>query len=171
MRFDRKTKVVAVVVLLAALQVGGAGFAYWTKGQLAEQVVAARSRVDFAMLQLEHALTRPAQPAGEVAPRPALERPQLLRGPDVAGTLRMVNSLAESASLEFGSVKATTSTQPGKQTYLVTGLGAPERLCQFLANLETGERLVVVESGRITPSSAVEIAFELVLATYHEGDR
>lgn len=171
MRFDSKTKVTLAIAVLGLLQAATAGFLHWQRTVKQEQLATSKAQIDFAMRQLQHELTRPAQPGAETAPRATLEQPKLLPNPDVAGTLRMVHSLAESASLEFGTVKALQSNTTGKQTYQITGVGTPSRVCHFLANLEHGERLVVVESGRVTPNSAVDLAFEFVLATYHEGDR
>ncbi len=42
-------------------------------------------------------------------------------------------------------------------------------MASFLVAVEAGDRLVVIESGRVMPGGDDELYFELGFATYHRG--
>jgi hypothetical protein len=61
------------------------------------------------------------------------------------------------------------SSASGKQGFQMTARGTPRQVCSFVGALEREERLLVVESGRVSPAGAGAIALELGFATFHQG--
>ena len=81
----------------------------------------------------------------------------------------VVNALGIEARVTFDAIKASTSNVAGKQSFQLSGHGTPQQVCEFLAAIEKHDRLIIVESGRLTPGGGELVAFDLGLATYHRG--
>lgn len=160
-RFSRRL-VVIVIVSVSLLQAGLAGVAYF--GRKANEGIL-QSAVDRgAKLAAEIAIARERK-VDTVPPPPS--RWRLLDSPDVSGILEFVQARGDAAGVVFASVKAAQSGTSGKQSYQISGHGTPDQVCTFLEDLETQERLILIESGKVTPGSDSEIQFELGMATYH----
>ena len=165
MRLDKKTVVLAIVGAVTLLQLGLAGLAKWSRKATERDLASQQSQLDFVGQMIENARRRAAEPPPKII---AVEQ-QLLKTPDVAGTLQLIQGIADACKIQLGSVKAAQSATAGKQTFQISGIGNPDEVCKFLAGIEDSARLVIAESGRVSPGTAAEIAFELALATYHEG--
>jgi hypothetical protein len=165
-RFDRKTIWATTILGVTLLQLGSAG-AVWFGHQAAKQALALEQKSATA-LQQQVAAQRERQAASPTV-TPSQSRWCLLDGPDVAATMEILNALGVEASLTFDVIKASTSNVVGKQSFQLAGHGTPQQVCAFLAAIEKHERLIVVESGRMQPGIAAEVAFDLGLATYHRG--
>lgn len=160
-----KTRVVAVVaVLIAAVQVALAGVAFWARREADGHLRSAREQVGALSAQVAAARAQAVPPAP-----PVDSQWSLLESADVSGTLQLVQSLGDGAGITFTSVKATTSTTAGRQSFLIGGTGTPAQVCAFVAAIEVNPRLTVVENGRLTPGAGEQVAFEFGLATYHTG--
>ena len=167
-RLGRQWLAFVVVVGLTVVQAGAAGLAHFWCAATATQLAAEQGQ----LLTVQQQLGAQAAPQVEVAPvMDTKPRWQLLDGPDVAATLETINQLGTEAKVTFGSIKAAQSNTVGKQSFQVSGWGTPAQVCWFLAAVEHGGRLVIVESGRIVPGGDEQISFELGLATYHGGRR
>lgn len=94
---------------------------------------------------------------------------ELLPSADIAGTLRILQSLGDQSTVTLASVKAMPSTTPGRQSFSITGRASPTQLCAFLAGIEHHERLMVIEAGRVSPGTGDEVRFEVALSTHHTG--
>jgi len=100
---------------------------------------------------------------------PEERRWQLLKAPESVETLRYLQEVADSHNIQFDLQQALRSPQAGKQTFVLKGRTSPESFARFVIALEQGERLVVIENGRVLPSAGTVIAFELGVATYDVG--
>ncbi|MBM4063093.1 MAG: hypothetical protein FJ265_18655 [Planctomycetes bacterium] len=161
---DKRTVVTAVILVATLLQGGLAGVAFYGRRKVESDLAREAGRAGDVARQL----AAQAQEVVEVPPPPP-SRWRLLDGPDVSGTLQVVQAVGDAAGIEFANVKAGQSNSPGKQSFLIAGHGAPEQVCAFLAGIEQHARLLVVESGRFLPGPANDVGFELGLATYHQG--
>ncbi len=94
---------------------------------------------------------------------PSLTR--ILLGVLDKGTLK----LGDNTGVMFASAKASPSSTKGKQSYLVTGTGLPEQVCAFAAAVETSDRLLVIENGRLLPAVGDKIGFEFGISTFQRG--
>ncbi len=94
---------------------------------------------------------------------------ELLPSADVAGTLRVLQNLGDQYTVTLASVKAMPATTPGRQPFSITGRGSPTQLCAFLAGIEHHERLMVIESGKVSPGTGDDVSFEVALSTHHAG--
>lgn len=159
---DKRVMVTLVIGLLTLGQMGAAGVAFFMKKQTTTDVDAERQRV----IAAETELTRdvPVETPAVAAPK---SRWQLLEEPDVAGTMQVLQSVGDATHVVFDRVKASQSSTAGKQSFQILGRGSAVEVCEFLAAIEQHERLIVIESGRLTPSGEEAIAFDLGLATYH----
>lgn len=162
-RIDNKFVVVAAIVLGTVCLVGLAGVAFFGRRSVESRLEAEHSRADAL-----------AARRAELEQRAAVKKPepgrwQLLADADVSGTLQVVQAAADAAGVVCGSLKATQSNSPGRQSFTLSGHGTPDQLCTFLAGLEQHVRLVVVETGKVVPFSGEEIGFDLGLSTFHTG--
>ena len=85
----------------------------------------------------------------------------------MVATLQELQAIGERCGIAFDSQRALRSNRAGKQPFEIEGRATPEQLCQFVAEIERSERLMVIENGSVMPSSESHVAFELGLATYH----
>ncbi|MEQ1633791.1 MAG: hypothetical protein ABL997_15530 [Planctomycetota bacterium] len=166
MPVQKTTLILATVGVVSMLQLAVAGMSYWSRRTAERDLSTQQAQLDFVTEQIERAKRQ----ADEPPPKIANVTQQLLPGPDVAGTLQLVQTIADACELQLGSVKAAQSATAGKQSYQISGIGTPDEVCRFLSGLEEHQRLVIVESGRVAPGTETEIAFELGLATYHESN-
>lgn len=162
--FQREGLVVLVVALSALAQAAFAGIARLLRSG-AEAELAQRDREN-AELQFQY--VRAADPSMRTeVPAPA--RWQLASEADVAGTMQLVQELADAAGVVVDDLKAAPGGGPGKQTFQFVGRGAPRNVCSFLAAVEQHDRLLVVESGRAAAASSTLLGVEVAIATYHRG--
>jgi hypothetical protein len=157
---------VALVVLLTVVQLALAGIATRSRRQVEGELEHERAAIVGYANELAAAATEPA-----IAAPPATPARQwtLLDGAEVASTLQILQALGDAAGVTVTTAKAPPSTTPGRQSFQLNGRGAPQQVCSFLAAIEQHERLIVVESGRLSPGAPGTIQFELGLATHHRG--
>lgn len=162
-RIDRT--VMLVVVLLATIApMAFAGVARFTRADreadlLREQQLVADFARKIDAAQWQHQLPT----------EHATKHWRLLDGAEVTVTLQALQALVDASGVTLVAAKPAPAGKGGRQTYLLAGNGRPEDVCRLLAGIERCERLIVVESGRITPRSEEQVDFELGLATYHRG--
>ncbi len=124
-----------------------------------------------AQLEADLQTTSDVQPLSAEQQRLELMKWKLLSDSDIAGTMHALESVAQDVGVDLISIRSPTSSENGLQLFDVTGRGAPEQICSWFAEVENHERLVVVESGSVGPSIEGSVAFEVRLATHHEGGR
>lgn len=163
-RADKKAVITALVLIAGVLQAGMAGVAFYGRRAAERDLSSEAARAESVAREI--VAVRQAQ---EQRPVESSPRWQLLDGPDVPGTLQIVQSLGDAAGITLDSVKAAPSSTVGKQTFQIAARGSPRQVATFLASIEQHPRLIVVESGKVVPATATEIGFELGLATYHVG--
>lgn len=88
---------------------------------------------------------------------------------DVVHTLQQLQALGDAAGIVIDGERALLATDAGRQPFVLTGSGSLRQLATFLAAIETHRDLMVVESGRLLPAGPDRVAFELGIATWHEG--
>lgn len=164
MAFQRERLVVLVVALLALAQAAFAGIARLLRSG-SEAELAQRDREN-AELQFQY--VRAADPSMQ-SEAPVPVRWQLASEADVAGTMQLVQELADAAGVVVDDLKAVPGGGPGKQSFQFAGRAAPRNVCAFLAAVEQNDRLLVVESGRTAAASATVLGVEVAIATYHRG--
>lgn len=146
------------------LQLAAAGVAAFAKQRCVDQLAAESSR-QLATTTAIDALRK--ELATWSAPEP--ERWQLAEVVDVSATLQVLQAAGDQAGITFSSLKAVLATTPGKQSFQVVGRGQPSELCAWLRQIEQQDRVLVIESGRLTPSGTDSIGFEIGIALYHGG--
>jgi hypothetical protein len=163
-RVDKKVVITTLVLFAGVVQAGLAGVAFYgrhaAEQELANELVKAESVVREIAARQQGGERQSGAPATQW---------QLLDGPDVPGTLQIVQTLGDAAGITLDSLKAAPSSTVGKQTFQIVARGTPRQVVTFLAGIEQHARLIVVESGKVVPASVDEIGFELGLATYHVG--
>jgi hypothetical protein len=159
--FEKRRIVAGIVLAAAGLQVGLAGAAFFAR-QSAERDLASES-------QRREVLEARIQVAESVEPRELVATPKwtLAHSSDVSGTLQIIQHLGDASGVSLTGLKAAKSKTDGKQTFQITGVGAPTDVCAFVAAIEQHDRLIVVETGRILPRTETTIVFEIGLSTYH----
>lgn len=167
-RFETKKVIVLLVVLVTLVQVALAAVAFVWHRQEADKVVASNVSLQAARDRLANVLSQ-----DEAATVPVVDQRtwRLLHGPDVVPTLQRLQQLGDEAGVLLDSQKALRSTSVGKQSFALLGRGSPTQVCAFAAAIEQDPRLMVVETGRLLPSSDEYIAFEFGVATYHRGGK
>jgi len=163
-RLVPKSLSIAIVGIATAVQLGLAGVAHWSRESAAAERDAERATTANYALQLAAAEERQTAGPSGLAPRPVL-----LASADVAGTLRALQNLGDEIGITLVSAKASPSTTPCRQSFVVTGRGTPTQLCAFVARIEQSERLMIVEGGKVSPGTDTEINFEMGLSTHHTG--
>ncbi|MBL8731236.1 MAG: hypothetical protein JNN13_02575 [Planctomycetes bacterium] len=162
---DKRVWIAIGVGLLTVAQIGLAGAAFFVRRQTDEHLATEQQRIADGEARLADVAV--PEPVADVeAPS---SRWQLLDEPDVAGSMQVLQAVGDTTRVVFDRVKAAQSTTAGKQTFQIVGRGDAVAVCEFLAAIEQNERLIVIESGRLTPSGEDAIAFDLALATYHHG--
>ncbi|HEB54618.1 MAG TPA: hypothetical protein ENI87_15320 [bacterium] len=146
---------------------GMAGVTVVARRYAADELEASRANLQSAVRELARASDDRDSAPGDSEACPY----RLLAEPDVVGTLRDLNRLGSDAGITIDSQQALKTSDKGKQSYVVSGRGRPTQVCRFLAAIEKSERLLVVETGRVVPADAGEVAFEVGLATYQCGER
>lgn len=159
-----KSLSIVVVGIATVAQLGLAGIAWWSRRSTEEERNAERVTAANYAAQLATAQTPSAGAAAGRTPHPTL-----LASPDVAGTLRALQTIGDEVGITLVSLKAAQSTTVGRQTFVLSGRGTPDQLCAFVAGIEQSERLVVVEGGKVAPGSDQEVNFEMGLSTHHVG--
>lgn len=150
---------------VAALAAGSAGVAHHLRAEVEAGLRAGQQRVADLQSQLAvepEAVTDPGPT--DSAAEPAW---QLLRGPEVVETMQALQQLGDAAGVTFEEHKALNSADRGRQTFSVSGYGAPAAVCAFLAAIERSKRLMIVETGHVTPGGGGQLAFTFGVATYH----
>jgi hypothetical protein len=165
--FEKKAVVVVTTIMLAASQIGLAGVAFYAKQSTVTSLASEREQLRMLQDQLAQEVPQPG-PAAEVRP---VARWQLLTGPDVVATMQELQRLGDEAGVVFDGQKAMRSADGGKQSFLIAGHGKPSDVCGFVAAVEQTDRLMIVETGRLLPGGGDQVAFELGVATYHEGGK
>jgi hypothetical protein len=163
---DKKRLLTVVVVLACVFQAVVAGAVYLSRDVTQRELVSGQASLQLLMKRLngyQAALARPADVETS-------SESQLLAVPDVVATLQVLQRLGDDAGVWFDSQDVEKSEQPGKQPYMVTGRATPHQLCAFIAGIESSNRLIIIEQGRVTPASEKLVAFELGLATYHRTE-
>lgn len=159
-----KRVVVPVVVAIATLgQIGLAGVALSSRVATEREVEQERRTTAVYAAQLT------ALQNGPTAPLPAAKHTTLLASPDVAGTLRVLQTIADDVGVELTAVRALPSATPGRQAFTIAGKGTPERVCALFAAIEQHERLMVIENGKVAPGGEIDITFEVGLSTHYSG--
>lgn len=161
-RIDKRIVFAAMIAAATLLQAGLAGAAFLGRQQFGEELAAAKERTASYAFQAERAK------AQAVPTEAAKQSPwRLLDGPDVTGTMQVIQALGDATGITFGTVKASQSNTAGKQSFQITGRGSPAQVCAFLVGIEKSPRLIVIENGRASPGGQASVAFELGLATFH----
>ncbi|MGE3174640.1 MAG: hypothetical protein AB7O97_18555 [Planctomycetota bacterium] len=146
--------------VVPALCVAFAGGTWKLRAAEAEALGQARVTVD----SVEDELQSTPEP---VRPRPQMRRSLLSARPDVVGTLRELESLAVRAGAGLEDARALPSDAPGSLAFRVQGEATPGALCGLLAAIENSDRLLVVESGRVSARDHGRVDYEFRVATYH----
>lgn len=162
---DKRVWVAIGIALVTVAQVGLAGAAFFVRKQTDARLQAEQERLAASEVRLAEVVVPAPLPVSET-PR---SRWQLLDAPDVAGTMQVLQAAGDATRVVFDRVKAVQSTTAGKQTFQIVGRGEAVAVCEFLAAIEQEDHLIVIESGRLTPSGEDAVAFDLALATYHQG--
>lgn len=165
-RIVPKSLSIAIVGIATLAQLGFAGVACWSRGAAEQERDAERATAADYAAQLTGAERR-----AEGAPEGRVPRAVLLPSADVAGTLRALQTLGDDAGITVVSAKASPSTTPGRQSFVITGRGTPDQLCAFVTGLEQSDRLMVIEGGKVTPGTETEVNFEMELSTHHSGGK
>lgn len=160
----RNTVVVGLVVVATLLPMVFAGVARLVRWQRESVLEGERTRLAEYRAQVEEAEWR-----GAVTVESQQPTYRLLEGAEVAATLQVVQTLADGSGVTLVAAKASPTASDGRQLFLLAGRGRPQQLCSLVAAIERHERLIVVESGRVTPRDDQEVEFELGLATWHRG--
>jgi len=149
---------------LCLLQLAAAGAVAFASRRCAGEFASESSRTAALTADIE-ALRQ--QLASRTDPEPA--RWHLAEVVDVSATLQVLQAAGDQAGIEFSSLKALLASAAGKQSFQVVGRGDPSQLCAWLRHVEQQDRVLVVESGRLSPASTGGIAFDLGIALYHLG--
>jgi len=166
-RIDKRVVLVVLVALAFVGQAALAGVAYYVREQ--KELDVEQRLEQLRELREEQELRQRMLPFVDVdASSP---RWQLMRGPDVVGTLQALQQLGDDAGITFDSQTATRAANEGKQPFRIVGHGTPEQVCTFVAGVEEHDRLMIVETGRLMAGGEGEVAFEFGVATYHGGGR
>lgn len=146
--------------LVPALCVAFAGGTWNLRVAEAEALGEARVTVDSVEDELQ---STPAP----VRPRPQVHRSLLSARPDVVGTLRELESLAVRAGAGLEDARALPSEAAGSLAFRVQGEATPGALCGLLAGIENSDRLLVVESGRVSARDHGRVGYEFRIAAFH----
>jgi hypothetical protein len=160
--------VVAASVVLFVVQAGSAGTAFWLRGQGQSAITASQARVAELQAEAERALPVPAV---EVAPAPTATPWQLHDTSDVTGSIEMLQGLCDGTGTTVEVIKALPATTPGKQAFQIALHGVPRNVVDLLTQIEQNQRLLVLESGRVTPAGDGMVALEFAIATWYRGGR
>jgi dienelactone hydrolase len=167
-RIDRRVLIGAAIVLAAVVQFAAAGIAWYGRGQAEAELEAERQRL--SQLERQVAVMKPK--LDTTVPNVstgAMQGPVLLACADVAATMQVIQGLGDAAGVAFDNITAAQSNTAGKQSFSIMGHGLPQQVCSFVAAIEQSPRLLVIETGRCMPGGGDQLAFELGLATYHQG--
>jgi hypothetical protein len=168
-RIDRRVLIGAAIVLAAVAQFAAAGIAWYGREQAEAELEAERQR----LVELERQIAREQPQVGSsetpIVLAGAPQGPALLTGADVAATMQVLQGLGDAAGIAFDNITAAQSNTAGKQSFSIMGHGLPQQVCSFVAAIEQSPRLLVIETGRCMPGGGDQLAFELGLATYHQG--
>lgn len=160
---NRRFALIGIVAAATLGQVGLAGVTLVTRLSTEREARAERRTT------AEYAAQLASLQSGAASPKSVARHVTLLANPDVAGTLRVLQATGDTVGVTLTSVRSLPETTPGRQVFTITGRGAPEQVCAFLADVETNERLMVIETGKVAPGTAGEVLFELGLSTHHAG--
>lgn len=160
-KVDKRRWFAAGIFVMTALQAAAAGVITWLRAAAVQDVEATRRHVG----ELESRLAELEMQEQEQAAVPVpVSRWRIAETADVSGTLQVVQAASDAAGVEISGLAATQSKTPGKQTFVITGAGRPQAVCELIAALEQRDSLVLVESGRILPATDETVAFEFGLA-------
>ena len=156
--------VVGAIIALTLLQGSAAGVAWFLRDRGERDLTTLTARNAELLLQAERVVPVPVE-----QPVATPSKWRMLDGPDVAGTMQIIQGLGDTAGVAFDNIKAAQSNTVGKQSFQIVGRGTAHQACLFLAAVEQHDRLLVVETGRVLPGGAEQIVFEVAIATYHLG--
>jgi len=163
---DKNTVVVGASVVIGLVLAGMAGVTYSARASTIDAL--SEQQLHLNMLQEQLASAR-SQPRPAPAPVPLQRRWQLGDGPEIVATMQAVQTLGDAVGVTFEGLKAMRSADNGKQSFSLSGYGTPSEVCAFVAAVEQDDRLMVVETGRLFAGGDDQVAFEIGLATYHQG--
>lgn len=152
------------VVMFCVSHVAWAGLTLWWHRSVGQEVAIEEQRRQELQQRFDEAATAAGHNAEVVRRTPQWT---LLPDADVTGTLHVLEVVGEAAGIEIGAVKPVSNGAAGKQGFKVSGHGTPTAICTFLAALEGHQRLMIVETGRISPGDEATLSFELGIATFH----
>jgi len=161
-QFDGKQVASLSAVAFGVAMVGVAGVAHLSRQSQQDLIVAEQKRLEQLETNFEN-----ARSGGDAAPVQAGAVWRLLHGPDVVATLQQLQAMGDELGVVFETQKAVPSADPDKQPFLLRGRGTAQQVARFVAAVERSPRLMILETGRMTPAGGDQIAFEFGLATYH----
>ena len=166
MKIDKKSMLLVVAVLVCFVQAGFAGVMFFARGTVERELNSDKSNLQLLenrSAKIEAELPPPSKPVPE-------SRPKLLAGPDIVGSLQVIQRLGDDAGVTFERQQAEPQSEIGRQRFTVEGRGRPDQVCAFVAGVEQCERLLVVENGRLMPADDFELKFEIVLVTFYRSE-
>ena len=152
---------------VVAIAFGLAGVADALRGGSEEALREESDRLVKLQIELEER-TAVASHSANLASSDTQHR-RLPKQAEVVRTLQELQRLGDAAGIVIDGVRAMRDSTPGRQPFVLTGHGSARELCTFVEAIEVHERLMIVETGRLLPSGDHRVAFELGVATYHEG--
>lgn len=166
MKIDKKSMLLVVALLVCVIQAGFAGVMHFARGTVERDLSSERSNLRLLQArasELESEVPKPVKPVSDTLPK-------LLGGPDIVATLQAIQEYGDSTGVLFDNQEADPPMEVGRQRFTVTGRGTPAQVCAFVAALEQSERLIVVERGRLVPSTDFNVAFEIGLVTFYRSE-
>ena len=100
MPVQKTTLILATVGVASLLQLAVAGMSYWSRKTAERDLSTQKAQLDFVTEQIERAKRQAEEPP----PKIANVTQQLLPGPDVAGTLQLVQTIADACELQLGNI-------------------------------------------------------------------
>lgn len=159
----RRLGKVAVVMFFVS-HVAWAGITLWWHRAVSQEVATEDQRRQDLQQRFDAAAAAVGHGAEVVRRTPQWT---LLADADVTGTLHVLEVVGEAAGIEVGAVKPVNTNTTGKQGFKVSGHGTPTAICTFLAALEGHQRLMIVETGKVSAGDETTLSFELGIATFH----
>ena len=174
MKIDKRSMLLIVAVLISLVQAGFAGVMHFARGTVERELSSDRSNLQLLQnrrSKMDDEVAPPVESTPEPTPEPRPDsKLKLLDGPDIVGTLQIVQKMGDDAGINFEILHPQPPQVAGVQQFSIAGRGVPEQFCAFIASLEQCDRLIVVESGSLLPSGDFTIAFKLVLMTFYRTE-
>jgi hypothetical protein len=165
----KKAWFAAAIAGIAMVPSTTAGAAWWLRGRATSE----RDELVRLAADLQQRVERERERTAAIAAAPAVEPAgspwRLHEAPDVAGVMQWLQGAGDATGVAIDAIKAVPDATAGRQSFTVVGQGAPHQVCAWLAAIERRERLVVVESGRVTAGDPGRVVVELAIAAWHAG--